>query len=281
VRIRNLFPRVRVCALLLRAVFLTVFFFAFHGTARCDALKVVATGDSLTGQYWSYLPQAFDGLDMSVVVPDPVYSHPASICTARGGLAAPFYVGQKAYSPEAPINYAANVLAADPDVILFMLGINDLGWDDKVDARFDTYKNDIGSVFESFANFTNSRGERPNVVVGSVLPFDVAKNHACWSMTRPFDPLDWIDNKWNVWLEQESARYDFTYVDNFSAIQQVPGWNTTLMAANDGLHLSESGSQWIASQFAAAVVPEPSALALLVLGAIGLLAYGRLRRSRA
>ncbi|MCC6123694.1 MAG: PEP-CTERM sorting domain-containing protein [Pirellulales bacterium] len=245
-------------------------------------MKIVATGDSLTGQYWSYLPQAFSGEGVSAVVPDPVYSHPATICTARGGLAAPYYVGRMAYSPEAPINYAANVLAADPDVVLFMLGINDLGWDNKVDARFDAYKNDIGSVFESFANFTNSRGERPKVVVGSVLPFDIAKNNAYWSMARPFDPMDWLDNKWNAWLEREADRYGFTYVDNFSAIQQVPDWKTSLMAAHDGLHLSERGSQWVASQFAAAAaVPEPSTLALLVLGAIGLLAYGGLRRGRA
>ena len=32
-------------------------------------------------------------------------------------------------------------------------------------------------------------------------------------------------------------------MDNFSAIQQVPDWNTNLMAAHDGLHLSESGSR--------------------------------------
>lgn len=280
-RIQNLFQGTAFCALLVKVLFLTFFIFAFYGMACGAPIQVIASGDSLTCMYWSSLPVAFNNLGVSATIPDPNYSDPGSICTSRGGMNSSLYTGQSAaYPNESPINYSANVLAADPNAILFMLGINDMGWGDDVDARFNSYKANLSPVFDDFANFTNSQGQHPEVVIGSILPFDVAKNEAYWyPMVHEYNVFDKIV-EWNTWLQQQAAQHGFVYLDNFSAIQQVPDWTTTLLG-DDGLHFTIQGEQWVASQFAnATLVPEPSTIALLSISAFGLLTWAWQRKHR-
>lgn len=260
----------------LQPVFSLVCFLAFLASARGESPRVIATGDSLTGQYWFYLPQAFTGIGHDATVPDPDHADVGSINTSYSGLNSIAYTGKTTYEPGGqPIDYGANVMAANPDVICFMLGINDLGWGSDVSSRFEVYKANLGPVFDEFAKFKNSKGQTPKVIIGSILPFDVEKNNAYWTTTlgypmeRQFDVTAEL-TQWNAWLQQEALQHNLTYLDNFTEIQQVPDWKTTLMAPHDGLHLSPQGSSWIASQFAnAAVVPEPSTLVLLLTAAGG------------
>jgi lysophospholipase L1-like esterase len=287
VRIQNLMKGAKSSAILGKGVAISILLVAFHGVVLGESPRVISTGDSLTGQYYRYLPQAFNNLGVTPDLPNPVYSPSGdTICTSRGGLSSSLYVGKSACSlSESKINYAANVLAADPDAILFMLGINDISWGSDVESRFSTYKANISTVFDSFANFSNSKGQHPKVIIGSILPFDCNKNEAYWTqvsgspMLRQFDALDTVVH-WNSWLQQQSQQHGFEYLDNFSSIQQIPDWNTSLLAEHDGLHLSERGSQWVASQFAnATIVPEPSSIILLMAGAFGFFAWGW-RRNR-
>ena len=170
-----------------------------------------------------------------------------------------FYTGQLAFTDEEAVNYSANVLAADPDVVLYMLGTNDVWWGTLAEnavgsswpsTAFDTYKNSIGPVFNQFAGFTNSRGRHPTVFVASVLPFDLEKNQARWNTTSNSGALDRIENWYNPWLRDRAALHGFTYVDAWTAIQQDADWKAKYMAADDGLHLSSQGSLWVATQFA-------------------------------
>ena len=219
--------------------------FAIQTAVWAASETVVATGDSLTCLYWSSLPQAFNNVGMTAAVPDPNVADPGSISTACGGLNSSGFIGQTVSVGTSPINYVANVKAADPDVILYMLGINDLGWDSNVDARFTAYKANIGPAFDELASFTNSQGQHPKVVIGSILPFDVAKNEAYWTQyygmpfVRQFDVLSTIGS-WDAWLKQEANQHGFTYLDNFSLIQQVPDWQDTLLGV-DGLPLFRCG----------------------------------------
>lgn len=264
---------------LTRIRFAVPFFFAlclfgFASIAAADNLRVIATGDSLTCQYYWNMTTAFDQMGVGAVVPDPVYGHAGSVNTARGGMASSQYTGQTPWpGTQEQINYSANVLAADPDVIVYMLGINNLFWGTLADnasagsypsTAFNAYKASIGPVFSQFANFTNSRGQHPIVLVGSILPFDMEKSQAYHGTTGNSGALDRIENWYNPWLRDQAEFYGFTYVDMWTAIQQDPDWKTKYMASHDGLHLSSQGSQWVATQFAQAV-PEPSSLHLLAI----------------
>jgi lysophospholipase L1-like esterase len=264
-----------LCALSGKIPLFTALFLSICGIVEGASVEVVATGDSLTCMYWSSLPHAFNIAGVAAEVPNPA----SSIGTARGGLDSSAFAGKTAYPNESPINYGAKVLAADPDVILFMLGINDLNWDSGVEDRFIAYKANLGPEFDSFANFTNSRGQHPKVIIGSILPYDVERNEAYWTKktgspnyVHRYPVIDTIA-LWDGWLQQQSQQHGFQYLDNFSSIQQVPDWKSTLFG-EDGLHLSDQGSQWVATQFAdAAAVPEPSSLAILVGGGLGLFCW--------
>jgi lysophospholipase L1-like esterase len=142
----------------------------------------------------------------------------------------------------------------------------------------------MSPVFDEFSNFTNSRGQHPRIVIGSILPFDVEKNEAYQSlinhhtMTRPPNTLDYLSNTWNPWLADQAAQRGFTYLDNFAAVQQIPNWKGTLLNQSDGLHLSAAGADWVASRFVSVLVPEPSTIALVGTAVIGLLAWSLRRR---
>jgi lysophospholipase L1-like esterase len=235
-----------------------------------EPIRVIPTGDSLTSQYTTYgfLRAALNAASMDAVAPDLLYDHVGNVATYRGGLWSDAYVGNATWPGEGPINYGSNVLAADPDVILFMLGINDVPFNcdqNGLAARFQHYQDLIAPVFDNFASFTNSHVEHPHVIIGSVLPFDVDKTEGYLSAVRgypvayPPGTIDFLGNTWNPWLASKSLQHGFTYIDNFTALQQVPDWKNTMMDPNDGLHLSVAGCQWIASRFVSAIaVPTPS-----------------------
>jgi lysophospholipase L1-like esterase len=246
---------------MVKAIILSFLFFTIHGTVSAEPIRVITTGDSLTGQYWSLLPWAFNNSGVSVTVPDPDWMNAGSIVTSRGGLIAKEYSGQSPHlSSEEPINYAANVLAADPDVIVFMLGTNDSL--NSSSESFEVFKSSLGPIFSQLSTFTNGRGEHPNVLIGSIPPT------ASYASTN-----DRIQNLYNPWLQQQAALNHATYVDTWTAMQADPDWKTKYKAA-DGIHFSNDGVYWIATQFAnAATVPEPSSIALLATCIIGVLAY--------
>jgi lysophospholipase L1-like esterase len=285
--IRILNSAAAFCALRVKIVLLMILFFAICGAAQADPLRVVTTGDSQTCCYWSSLPVALGNLGVNAVVPDPVYGDANAICTARGGLNSSRFAGITGYDPEATIDYSSNVLAADPDVVLFMLGINDMAWDN-VETRFVDYKNNLLPEFDKFAAFTNSKGVHPKFIIGSIVLHDVAKQEAYLSqqfgypVAHDFDVPTKIA-EWNSWLQQEAASHGFQYLDNFDAMQQVPDWKNQFFGV-DGLHFNDQGNMWMATQFASVVVSEPSSLVLFfAAGLVGFMtrAGWRLNRLRA
>jgi lysophospholipase L1-like esterase len=240
------------------------------GTAWAE-MSIVATGDSQTIEYYPYLEQAL--ADRGIVA--------RTARVAASGLTAMRYAGAVALEGEPTVDYPAQVLDADPDLVLFLLGTNDAWSDTSAESWFVDYTSTVNVVMDRLLTGTNSKGRSPVVLVSTVLPLDLEKNQAFWDTTSNSGALQRIEGWYNPFIKTLADKPNVTVIDNWTAIQQVPDWRSELLSV-DGLHLSAAGDQWLAEQFAdgltAVVVPEPAAgtLALALLLAIG----WRLRRAR-
>lgn len=274
------------------------------------AEKIVSTGDSLTGLYANYMVTSLSAFG-SYTYPLPSVGLGGSN-TSYGGLNSSSYL--------APTDFRTNCIQAQPDVLLFMLGINDCCWNkrEQNEAIFQNYKNNVDLMFQTFS------AQPFKMIVASMTPVNEARFSAKYGVLIQYTNTR-ID-QYNAWLAQESDAYGFTYLDiNATMKKEVPDWSDTIVNMDDGLHYSATGSQWIARQFAQAVdcvtqddvriitpvkinhltahtvkvtatltaesitadtltigshssaVPEPSALALCGMGAIGFVAFARRR----
>ncbi|MCC6124612.1 MAG: SGNH/GDSL hydrolase family protein [Pirellulales bacterium] len=208
--------------------------FVFN-TVSCFAITVVSTGDSITGQYSEFMPSSLASFGNNYVYPNPIYGTGGSD-TARGGMASWNYTGLLPFPNDIARDYSQNVVNANPDVILFMLGTNDSSVDTGTDYRFMRFKEIISPCFDKF-DTTGSQ-----LIISSILP--------TVSLTGMNER---IMNWYNPWLKSQAALYNAVYLDTWSSIQKVPNWSTTLMGP-DGLHLIwPTGSRWFAQQMAQAV----------------------------
>lgn len=181
-------------------------------------LKVVTTGDSITGGYYWHMSSALKSRGVDSVVPCPVYGETNSINTSRGGMTGPAYIGAIPWPGTGEqINYSLNVIAAEPDVIVFGIGVNDAYFDSGAAESFAAYKQAITQVFTTFHDYAQEKSGRI-VVIGSILPFDLQTNQAYWKQTTWNNgALDRIQ-QYNAWLRGQSSEFGFVYCDTWSAI---------------------------------------------------------------
>ncbi len=208
-------------------------------------ITVVATGDSLTNGYSSYLGDALAeaGLTNEVVT------------LASGGCDSARYVGRTLdYYTGTYRDFATETITHDPDVIIFMLGTNDayrmasyLASDNLAACigAFDTYCNDISNVFDIFDATINSNGRRPTVIISTLLP---AVPHESNTLVTEFNWV--IDTLLNPWLEYQAGEHRFLLKDMNVLIQQQENWQGFY---SDSFHLranNGAGYQWMVGEFA-------------------------------
>ena len=199
-------------------------------------LRVVTTGDSLTVGYGGGRMQTT--VDEAPFVADVVR-------VAQGGCTTDRYL---ALEPEpvtqAPVDFVELVQDEDPDVILLMLGTNDaiqsVGQPERL-TRFDA---NLRTIVERFANWQNSRGETPSILLATVIPI-LAENRT--------EAAALVEDEINPTIRQVAAEYGLRCIDLNEQIQQQPAWTTWY---NDGIHLWSQGALgywWLAERFASAV----------------------------
>ena len=226
-----MFPKCLWCAVAAMVLALVA-----AGSARADALRVVATGDSNTNGYApSRLQAAFNAEGPAAAV----------FCVASGGCASDRYVGE-ALDPDTGTfrDFAAEVVALDPDVIIFMLGTNDAhrsepGW-------FLDYMRRISDVFDTFGAAVNSRGRSPLVIVSAVLPVLYGQDDATARIANTL-----IDYCYNPWLARQARDRGFIFVDVNTAIRRLDNWQDLY---SDNVHLSGvdgwgTGYTWLARHY--------------------------------
>jgi lysophospholipase L1-like esterase len=229
------------------------------------ATKVVSTGDSLTCMVSSDMPAALAAVG-DFEYPNPVLGNGGSD-TALGGITSRQWIGSEPTNGQY-IDFRANSIAARPDVVLVMVGMNDAFGDYGPywnQWSLDTYKNNIDAGLQSLA------AASIDVVLATITPVneDVAAAFRGSANTHPNQRID----QYNAWLKDEADLRGCVFLDTNAAMRQVPNWDTTLIGP-DGLHYSAAGEVFMAKLFANAAepltVPEPSALLLLGLAALGL-----------
>ena len=249
--------------------------------------RVVATGDSLTDGISrpgyiepGRLQFAFDAAGQDV--------HVTTI--ARGGISMRHYVGRDVISPtEGTRDFAGEVLAADPDVILFMMGTNDTKywcWHPVYgfhahEQALAAYAGDVIDTFDRFASFVNTNGRRPKVIVSTPIPIMVQVN----GQPVPDPAVAAILEEKNQALiedigpflrDEVASRDDFYLLDSWTNIQQQPNWSDWY---SDNYHLwaaGQAGYDWFADQYVSKTqdvlnVPEPATLSLLALSALAVI----------
>ena len=252
--------------------------------ANAEPVRVITTGDSFTTQFYKNLSPVFQQMNFSAEVVNPEFGRLGSSDTARGGITASIYSGHAKFENEAHVNYASNVMEANPDVIIYMLGFNDLFWGTSEDnansnsnaaVRYQSYTTEIETIFNQFANYKNLNDKHPVVYIGSILPFDLARSSSNLHTNLNSGALERIQHWYNPWLRDQARRNGFNYVDLWSDIQQVDGWQEKYLTPTDGIHLSADGVNWTANQFAQAIVPEPNFMVLL--SGIGMFVFWRVK----
>ena len=202
---------------------------AIAGTAYAGGLRVVTTGDSHTNAYSNRLQAVFNSLGDNAVVSK----------VASGGCHAERYAGHEIDPTTGTIrDYAAEVLALDPDVIVFMLGTNDAFKHVADPAWFGVYVSDVEDVFFTFKHARNRSGNRPIVLV--LTPTPVLDN-------VPVDTA--ISDLFAPWLVFAAAENGFILLDTNALIQTQPDWQAFYAA--DGIHLwgldlGADGYWWLA-----------------------------------
>ncbi|MCC6123857.1 MAG: SGNH/GDSL hydrolase family protein [Pirellulales bacterium] len=227
----------RTIALAFRSsTILTIATIAFRCSPPASAITVISTGDSITGQYREFMPSALASFGNNYVYPNPVFGAGGSD-TARGGMASWNYTGLNPFPNDVARDYSQNVVNAQPDVILFLLSINDVTSSTDAQYHFEYgYKPVMDACFAKFQN-TGAR-----LVISGILPVHYY-----------FESLnDQIQNMYNAWLKTEADLYGAVYLDAWSSMRQTPNYSDLLLNW-DGVHLSYPyGSQWFARQMAQA-----------------------------
>jgi lysophospholipase L1-like esterase len=230
----TVFFKADIIAFRLRAI-LEIVSIVFLCASPSSAITIVSTGDSMTVQYSEFAPSALASFGNNFVYPNPVYGAGGSD-TARGGMASWNYTGLNPFPNDVARDYSQNVVNAQPDVILFLLSINDAGPSANAEYHFNSEYKPV--IEASFARFKNT-GAR--LVISSIFP------------TKYYEGVnDRIENMYNAWLKSEAVLYGAVYLDTYSSMRQFPNWGDVLLGS-DGIHLSyPNGSQWFARQMAQA-----------------------------
>ena len=223
-------------------------------------IKVVATGDSITDTYVLYYPIT----DSIKYFADTGYEVQFQNISTPG-LNAQQYAGRTKHPWNSGLrNYAQEVADAHPDVIIFMLGTNDVFGGDK---DWKAYQACIPEIFNYWKN-------GPKVIVSGILP-------QLYNKTNQL-----ITERYNPFLQQQAENFGFIFYDVNAMLRSKPNWQSYYHT--DGLHLNSSpGDTWLARTMCDAVkenlepLPEPGTCSLFVLAAVCLLGYGwQLQRGR-
>jgi hypothetical protein len=210
------------------------------------ARNVVSAGDSLTNVYSYSMPAAL-AVYGDFAYRTPIYGN-GGTDTSIGGLDAIGFVGAgPAGSSTGPIvDLRINCIAARPDVVLLMLGVNDCHYDNGGywnEWKWANYQTCMKEVFDTFST------QPFRTVIGSITPINEELNDAYLGIANQH-ANERID-QYNAWLRQEADRYGFLYLDTNAEMKKVENWDATMLGV-DGLHYSPLGANFMACQFAQA-----------------------------
>jgi lysophospholipase L1-like esterase len=168
----------------------------------------------------------------------PVYNQGGSN-TSIGGLTSMKYLST-------PIDFRESCESANPDVLLFMLGINECVWNshERNDVLFETYKTNCRSIFDRYESLGCS------MVIGSITPVNELRFAANYN--TELQGTNARVDRYNDWLLEEANARGWLYLDTNAAMRRVPNWDTVFFG-EDGLHYNSASSQWMANEFSQAV----------------------------
>lgn len=189
--------------------------------------------------------------------------------------------------------YPQLAIDANPDVIVFMLGINSALRTSNIEQNYDEHRKRIGTAVNNVVfNEFDTLPTNVEVIVLSILPVDGSKpgidadTNTRLNGTGVASEED-VSFGYNPFYKAEVARRNadavagptYRFVDLQDASQTQTVFSPTLHLDSDGLHLNQAGQTWLAEQVNSQVMAVPESSSFLALSLIAVLSI-TLRRIR-
>jgi lysophospholipase L1-like esterase len=205
--------------------------------ADAASLNVVAAGDSVTACYFPFLSgDIFAGTGF-----EPTFQ-----MVANGGLKAPMFDGAVAQN-DVIHDYVQDTLNANPDVIVFMIGINDFYDAADRNAGYPMLQQYIPAIFERWKTVPRVIVHTVLPVASTTIPIYISPEHAAWA-----NPI--IDAQINPVLEKNALEYGYVFWDTNTLLRQQPNWED-YMQGGYGIHPDPVlGSPWLAATLENAII---------------------------
>lgn len=175
-------------------------------------------------------------------------------------------------------DYVADVLGYDPDIIVVMLGANNIG--DMLNSDLsvsqddvDVYHATLSAIYDEYDGYVNGRGRAPIVCAVKTIPRLMDSPNP----DRQAALNDLIVTHVNPFIESEAGSRGYPIFDAYAFIQSQPNWES--LYNSEGVHLTAEGSTLLANAVADFVIdqtvnlPEPTSLVFLLGGVV--VALGR------
>lgn len=204
--------------------------FASLSVAFGEPLVVTTTGDSITSAslgYTPYLPAQLEATGTDAAVNN----------LGLSGMQVAMYMGLWPYGGDGlQEDRRPEVLATDPDAIVFMLGTNDATREDNwwMPIYYDP-------IFDSYQDYVNGRGENPTLFVMTITPRSDFPDREAE-----------IENCMNPWLRQDTVQRGIRLLDIYNLMVVDSKWANDYLC-QDGLHPNENGKEFIAQEVAYAI----------------------------
>lgn len=259
-------PALRVCGLCVAAVFAV----ASSGYVEAAPLKIMPLGDSITegvpvsGGYREPLYNLLKNAGYSTQFVGSLNDYPGTLPAnqtaheGRSGYVISAGAGRPGLADPGNIDQWLGPAGADPDIILLMIGTNDIN----LNYQITTAPDRLSGLISKIANKTTGLKPNAKLIVAKITPAAETVTPDTWTRAYNSGVAD-------VVAAHRAMGENVSLVDMYSTLNRTSD-------LSDGLHPSPDGYAKMADVWfhgIQVVVPEPGSVPLMISGVFGVIVF--------